>query len=83
MPRKNRQLALRNAAPGSNGARPTTNQDGTSGKPTKPLPSASVSMFIRRISVQLSLPVPGATNQLQPNLFRNTTAIYPHADFVR
>jgi hypothetical protein len=25
----------------------------------------------------------GATNQLQPNLFRNTTAIYPHADFVR
>jgi hypothetical protein len=54
MPRKNRQLALRNAAPGSDGARPTANQDGTSGKPTKPLPSASVSMFIRRISVKIS-----------------------------
>jgi hypothetical protein len=25
----------------------------------------------------------GATSQWQPNLFRNTTAIYPHADFVR
>ena len=25
----------------------------------------------------------GATSQWQPNLFRNITAIYPHADFVR
>jgi hypothetical protein len=50
MPRKKRQLALSNAAPGSDGARPATNRDGTSGKPTKLLPSASVSMFIRGIS---------------------------------
>jgi len=25
----------------------------------------------------------GAASQWQPNLFRNTIAIYPHADFVR
>jgi hypothetical protein len=25
----------------------------------------------------------GATSRWQPNLFRNTTAIYPHTDFVR
>jgi hypothetical protein len=34
--------------------------------------------------IQLSLPfMSGATSQWQPNLFRNITAIYPHADFVR
>jgi hypothetical protein len=25
----------------------------------------------------------GVTSRWQPNLFRNTTAIYPHVDFVR
>ena len=46
MPRKNRQIALRDAARGSDCRPPATNTNGPSGKPARSLRSASDSVFI-------------------------------------
>ena len=52
MPRENGQFALRNAAPGPDGARPAADRGGTFGKPRKSLPSTPSSAFIRGIPVK-------------------------------